>query len=326
VLSCDNMQSNGTAARTAVLGLARLRDEVLARWITDNVTFPSSMVDRITPSTSVEDRDEIAQAFGVDDRWPVITEPFSQWIVEADFCNDRPPLDGVGVRFVPDVSRYELMKTRLLNASHSAIGHLGVLAGLGRTDEVMADGVLGEYIAQLMGQEIAPLLPHPEGIDLGEYTASLLRRFANPAIGDGLERLCRRSSSKVVNYLLPSFCHALDEGRPTDLLTLAIAGWFRYLRGEDLEGQPIDVQDAHADELRERAQAGGTDPRPLLEMRSLFGDLADRPDVVAALEKALVQLDRDGVRATLAAHLAAAAPAACPAQVDDERAASQVSA
>jgi fructuronate reductase/mannitol 2-dehydrogenase len=216
------------------------------------------------------------------------------------------------------------MKTRLLNASHCALGYLGVLAGLGRTDEVMADDVLHEYVARLMREEIAPLLPCPEGIDLDEYMASLVQRFANPAIGDKLERLCRRGSTKVVNYLLPSLCSALEEGRPTDLLALAIAGWFRYLRGEDLDGQPIDVQDAHAGELRERALAGGTDPCPLLEMRSLFGDLADRPEFTAALETAMVQLDRDGVRATLATHLTAAGSASSPAPVDDEQTASSV--
>jgi mannitol 2-dehydrogenase len=303
VLSCDNMQSNGNAARTAVLGLARRRDEVLARWITDNVSFPSSMVDRITPSTSPEERDVVASTFGIDDRWPVITEPFCQWVVEDDFCNGRPPLDDVGVRFVHDVGRYELIKTRLLNASHSALGYLGSLAGYGRTDEVMDDDVLREFITRLMDEEIAPLLPCPEGIDLDEYKASLVQRFANPAIGDRLERLCRRGSTKMPNYLLPSLFTALDRERPSDLLTLAVAGWFRYLRGIDLEGRPIDVQDAHADELLERARTGGTDPRPLLEMRSILGDLADRPAFVEALEDALEELDRYGVRTTLTRRL-----------------------
>jgi fructuronate reductase/mannitol 2-dehydrogenase len=305
VLSCDNMQHNGDAARTAVVGLARLRSELLARWITDNVSFPRSMVDRITPSTGPEDRDDVAARFGVDDRWPVITEPFSQWVVEDDFCAGRPPLEDVGVQFVADVGRHELMKTRLLNGSHSALGHLGHLAGHRRTDEVLADPLFREFVTRLMAEEIAPLLPSPEGIDLHAYQRTLITRFSNAAIGDRLERLCRQGSTKVPNYLLTTLRQARAEGRPSGLLTLAVAGWFRYLRGIDLDGQPIDVTDVHRAELQALALAGGNDPRPLLSRRSLFGDLADDPVFVEAMEAALRQLDRDGVAATLTAHLTA---------------------
>jgi mannitol 2-dehydrogenase len=317
VLSCDNMQSNGTAARTAVVGFARLRDEVLARWIADNVAFPSSMVDRITPTTSPEQRDTIAEDLGIDDNWPVITEPFSQWFVEDTFCNGRPPLETVGVRFVHDIGHYELMKTRLLNASHCALGFLGRVAGLETTDQAVSDPVFQGYLDQLMTAEVIPLLPRPEGVDLGEYEESLLRRFANPAIGDRLTRLSRRGSTKVPNYLLPSLHQALAEGRPHDLLTLAVAGWVRYLHGTDEAGQPIEVQDRLADRLQGLARAGGTDPRPLLGERSVFGDLVDDEGFVVRLQTALEQLRDDGVRATLAAHLAAAGPGPALPDVDD---------
>src|SRR3712207_4667165 len=153
VLSCDNMQSNGTAARTAVVSFARLRDDDLAEWIDANVAFPSSMVDRITPNTSPEDRDAVAAETGVDDRWPVITEPFRQWVIEDAFCNGRPPLEEVGVRFVDDVSPYETVKTRLLNAGHSAIAYLGYLAGHRTTADVMADPVFRTFLARLMAEE-----------------------------------------------------------------------------------------------------------------------------------------------------------------------------
>jgi mannitol 2-dehydrogenase len=314
VLSCDNMQSNGTAARTAVVGYARLRDEVLARWIGDKVAFPSSMVDRITPSTSPEQRDTIAGGLGIDDNWPVITEPFSQWFVEDHFCNGRPPLETVGVRFVEDIGHYELMKTRLLNASHCAIGFLGQLAGLETTDQVVADPVFHDYLDRLMTAEVIPLLPRPAGVDLTEYEQSLLRRFANPAIGDQLGRLSRRGSTKVPNYLLPSLCSALAEGRPHDLLTLALAGWLRYLQGTDEAGQPIEVQDQLADRLQELARTGGDDPRPLLGERSIFGDLLDDEAFVVRLQGVLEQLAAEGVRSTLAARVATSAPA--PAEQD----------
>lgn len=307
VLSCDNMQQNGEAARAAVVGFAQLRDEVLARWIADTVAFPGSMVDRITPSTSEQDRDDIARRFGVADTWPVITERFSQWVMEDSFCNDRPPLERVGVQFVTDVGDHELMKTRLLNASHSALGHLGQLAGLTRVDEVMADPVLGRYVTRLMADEIAPLLPPPAGVDLAGYQRSLLQRFADPSIGDRLDRLCRRGSSKVPLYLLPSLRTALATGRPSRLLTLAVAGWCRYLQGTDLSGGALVVVDERSAELRRLARAGGTDPRPLLGVRSVFGDLGDDPAFVDAVALALRRLDRDGVRATLAAALDPAA-------------------
>ncbi|MBJ7454079.1 MAG: mannitol dehydrogenase family protein, partial [Blastococcus sp.] len=257
VVSCDNMHRNGDAARAAVVGFARLRDEVLARWIADRVAFPSSMVDRITPHTSPGEREAVARRYGVDDRWPVITEPFSQWIIEDSFSNGRPPLDLVGVRFVPDVAAYELMKTRLLNASHCALGYLGSLAGLGTLDQVMAEPVFVQYVERLMDDEVTPLLPPPEGIDLGDYKRTLLQRFANPAISDGLPRLCRRGSAKMPHHLLPSLEEALASGRPHRLLTLAVAGWFRYLRGTDETGTPLLVDAPYAEQLQALARAGG---------------------------------------------------------------------
>jgi fructuronate reductase/mannitol 2-dehydrogenase len=261
------------------------------------------MVDRITPQTTEEERAAVASRYGVDDRWPVITEPFSQWFIEDDFCNGRPPLDLVGVRFVHDVARYELMKTRLLNASHCALGYLGSLAGHTSIDRVMADPLLAAYVEQLMDVEVTPLLPPPDGIDLAEYKRSLLKRFANPAIADQLYRLCRRGSTKMPHHLLPSLREALAADRPHALLTLAVAAWFRYLRGVDIEGRPVAVDDPRAEELQTLARAGGTDPRPLLGVRSIFGDLGENPVFVAELADVLDRLDRDGVRATVAASL-----------------------
>ena len=302
VLSCDNIQRNGRATRRAVVGFARLRDEVLARWISDHVTFPASMVDRITPRTTAQDRAAVAERFGVHDRWPVITEPFSQWVIEDAFCAGRPPLDQVGVRFASDVLPYELMKTRLLNATHSALGYLGRLAGLLHVHDAVADPVLHGYAAALMTREVCPLLPPVPGVDLGEYSAGLLHRMANPALADPLERLCERGSTKMPNYLLPSLHRAVDQGRPHALLTLAVAAWFRYLRG------PGAARDPRGPELQALAVAGGPDPRPLLTVRSVFGDLGDHPAFVDALAAAMGELERDGVRAAVRTHLTRCSP------------------
>ena len=310
VVSCDNMHRNGDATRAAVVGFARLRNEVLARWIADRVAFPSSMVDRITPQTAPDERARVARKYGVDDNWPVITEPFSQWVIEDTFSNGRPPLEAVGVRFVDDVADYELMKTRLLNASHCALGYLGSLAGRTHIDELMSEPLFREYVVRLMDDEVTPLLPQPDGIDLAEYKRTLLLRFANPAIADRLSRLCRRGSTKMPHHLLPSLREALAENRPHALLTLALAAWLRYLRGTDLAGRPVVVEDARAATLTALARRGGGDPRPLLGLREVFGDLGDDAGLVAELESALDSLDRYGVERTIDAHLTFSDPLA----------------
>ncbi len=306
VLSCDNMPGNGAVARTAVVGFARLRDERLARWIEDRVTFPSSMVDRITPKTTLADREMVQRAFGIRDAWPVMTEPFSQWIVEDDFANGRPPLEEVGVRFVADVRPYALMKTRLLNASHSALGYLGWLGGYRRIDEAMRDAAYRTFVVRMMRDEIAPLLPAVPGADLPSYQATLLERFANPAVGDRLSRLCRNGSAKVPGHLLTSIGEARAIGRPHALLTLAVAGWCRYLRAVDEDGRAFVIDDPAARRLQKLALAGGSDPRPLLADQATFGALcADRvfADAVAA---DLAELDRIGARAVVSGRVAGA--------------------
>ena len=299
VVSCDNMHRNGDVARSALVGFARLRDADLASWIADHVAFPSSMVDRITPHTTPEEREAVARRYGVDDRWPVITEPFSQWVIEDRFSHGRPPLDQVGVRFVPDIDGYELVKTRLLNAAHSAVGYLGSLAGYRSIDQVMTDRLLAEYVRRLMDDEVTPLLVAPEGLDLDQYKRSLLRRFGNPAIADLLSRLCRRGSLKMPHHLLPSLHQARTERRPHDLLTLAVAAWFLHLRGVGPVPGRVEVDDPRGNELQALALAGGPDPRPLLGERSIFRDLVDDPTFVTDLEVAMAGLERDGVRATL---------------------------
>jgi fructuronate reductase/mannitol 2-dehydrogenase len=299
VLSCDNVQHNGAAARTAVMSFAALRDPQLADWIGANVSFPSSMVDRITPQTSPRQRDAIAESLGVDDRWPVITEPFSQWIIEDDFCNGRPPLDQVGVLYVDDVQPYKLIKTRLLNATHSAVGYLGYLCGYRTMHEAMSDPVITEYVIRLLA-EVSPMLPDVPGMDLRLYRQSLMERFANPSIGDQLTRLCGRGSTKMASYLLPSLRQALQEGRDCEMLTLALAGWFRYLRGVDESGREIDIQDTQKDVLQALARSAGGDAGVLLRGSALFRLLNVDRDFVSALTQHLAEIDRHGTRGALA--------------------------
>lgn len=302
VLSCDNIPGNGEAARTMVLSFARLRDGDLARWIADEGAFPSSMVDRITPETTADERDSIVRSIGVDDRWPVITEPFSQWVIEDQFCCGRPPLDEVGVQFTSDVAPYERTKKRLLNASHCAMGYLGYLAGYRTTAEVMASPSYAAFISALM-DEVIPLLPRTPGIDLPSYKAAVLERLANPGIVDQLSRLCRRGSVKMPSYLLPSLREALAAGRPHSLMTLAVAGWCRYLQGHDYAGERIEVQGPRTEQLTQLAREDGMDPRPLLGVRDVFDSLPDDPSFVRDLHVASEAL-RAGPRETIETWLA----------------------
>ncbi|MCW2665675.1 MAG: mannitol dehydrogenase [Frankiales bacterium] len=310
VLSCDNLPDSGAAARTAVTRFAARLDPGLERWISDHVSFPSSMVDRITPETSPAARDEVQDAFGVPDRWPVVTEPFRQWVIEDRFCNGRPPLERVGVRFVQDVAPYKLVKARLLNGGHSALGYLGSLRGCGTSDEAMADPVVRTAVEHLLRREVLPLLPQVDGLDLQDYLDQTLSRFGNPAVGDQLRRLARRGSVKMPSYVLPSLRDAIAQDRPHRLLLLVVAAWMRYLRGTDLAGNPVTVEDPRAEALQALVRQGGSDPRPLLGMRSVFGRLGDDPRVVEGVTELLRLLDEQGLPAALQACLDESLPEA----------------
>jgi fructuronate reductase/mannitol 2-dehydrogenase len=289
-----------------LVSFARLRDDALANWIEQHVAFPNSMVDRITPQTTDVERTLVEREFGIADRWPVVTEPFRQWVLEDNFSDGRPALENVGVQMVADVLPYETMKMRLLNGSHVAMAYLGYVAGYRMVDALMADSYFRTFVECQMSEEVAPLLPPVPGIDLDTYQRSLIERFSNPKIGDQVARLCLDGSAKMPKFLLPSIHDALDAGEPHRWLTLALAGWFRYLTGVDDQGERIELQDARATELQRLALAGRGDPRPLLGLRDLFHDLADREDFVVELEARLRRLHSQGARATLIHYLEAA--------------------
>jgi mannitol 2-dehydrogenase len=299
VLSCDNLADSGAAAQRATLSVAQARSPELAEWVRKNVAFPSSMVDRITPSTTPSDRDNIEAEFLVADRWPVTTETFSQWVIEDWFCNDRPPLDQVGARFVEDIKPYKLIKSRMLNGTHCAVGYLGTLSGYARTDEAMTDPVIADYVCRLTAEEIMPLLPADiEGMELSSYRRDMMDRLQNPAIADPLSRLCRRGSTKMRDYLLPSLIQARAEGKPRELLTVALAGWLAYAGSDHLDGQPDEVEDDRREELAGLARCimDGTLPR---ECADIFGDLLTDAEVAHDLRLCLESFHEHGVRTTL---------------------------
>ena len=304
VMSCDNIQSNGDVARRQFTAYAELRDPQLARWMEREVAFPNSMVDRITPVTSDEDRRQLAQLYGVDDRWPVVCEPFTQWVLEDRFVGGaagRPPLEQAGVQLVDDVEPYELMKLRLLNASHQALCYPGYLAGYRYAYEVCADPDFVAYLLAYMDREATPTLHPVPGIDLDAYKRQLIERFANPAIRDTLARLCAESSDRIPKWLLPVVRSNLAAGRPVDLSAAIVASWARYAEASDEEGAPIAVVDPRRERVMAaaaRQQAG--EPLAFLRDRELFGDLAERPAFTQPYLRALDSFHQRGARATIA--------------------------
>jgi mannitol 2-dehydrogenase len=298
VLCCDNIPGDTQVARTALVSFAALKDPGLACWIDTHVAFPPTMVDRITPQTSKSDRQFVERTFGVADKWPVVTEPYCQWIIEDSFSNGRPPLDEVGVEFVADVSDHKLIKTRLLNGTHIALACLATLAGYQRTDEAMRDRVIFDYVEKLMRDEIQPLLPAVPGMNTPDYRDTLLDRLCNPRMSDQLSRLARRGTSKISSFVLPSLQEAIAQGRPHTLLTLAVAGWARYMRGHDLKGRKFSIDDSQAIPVVRLATMASNNPDPLLG-HEMFAELRTVPGFADRLGDMIADINEHGVIPTL---------------------------
>jgi mannitol 2-dehydrogenase len=301
VMSCDNIPGNGEVARKMVTAFARLQDPELADWIERDVRFPNSMVDRITPVTADTDKAALAERFGVEDGWPVVCEPFTQWVLQDSFGGDRPPFEDVGVQLVDDVEPYELMKLRLLNASHQALCYLGVLAGYRYAHEVCTDRLFVRFLLGYMDDEGTPTLPPVPGVDLDRYKHQLIERFANPEVRDTLARLCAESSDRIPKWLLPVIREQLAAGRGIDRSALVVAAWARYAEGVDEQGEPIEVVDRLRDIVTARARRQRDDPLAFVSDPDLFGDLASDERFVAAYTSALSSLHSRGARATVEA-------------------------
>ena len=290
IMSCDNMPQNGVTVKNMLVAFAKLKkDEKFAAWIEDKVTSPNSMVDRVTPRCTDKERKYVTDTWGIKDQCPVVAEPFIQWVLEDNFSDGRPPWELVGVQVVKDVDSYELMKLRLLNGGHSAMGYLGYLAGYTYIHEVVNDPTINKYIRVLMREEVIPLLPKVPGVDFEEYTASVLERFSNPAIQDTVARICLMGSGKMPKYVLPSIYEQLrkPDGK-YKLLAVCVAGWFRYLTGVDMNGKPFEIEDPMASTLKAAAVKGGKDPHELLNIEVLFSpEIRDNKDFVAQLTHSL---------------------------------------
>jgi fructuronate reductase len=307
---CDNLPHNGRMVAEIVHAFAQSTDEALAHWIANNVTFPSTMVDRIVPATTEADVADAQRLLGVHDAAPVTAEPFGQWIIEDRFAGARPPWDTAGAQWVADVAPFELMKLRLLNGSHSTLSYLGFLMGHEFVWQASADPLLATLVERQMAEEIVPTLVHPPGIDLAGYCGDLMTRFRNRALPHRTRQIAMDGSQKLPQRLLGTMRDRLAAGAPLVHLPLAVAGWIRYASGRDEQGNAIEVQDPLAPAFREIAARAGGDPGAIangfLDLASVFGDLTRHAEVRAAVHAHVVALFRDGAAVTLARHLGVA--------------------
>lgn len=299
VMSCDNIQGNGHVARQVFTAFATAKDAELGAWIEASVRFPNSMVDRITPGTTDADRSEVEDRFGVVDAWPVVCEPFVQWVLEDDFGLGRPPFEDVGVQVVEDVEPYELMKLRLLNASHQALCYFGYLAGYRLVHEVAQDPLFADFLLGYMEHEASPTLSPVPGIDLDAYRHELIARFSNGEVRDTVARLCNESSDRIPKWVLPVIRSQIADGGQFHRATAVVASWARYAEGVDEAGEPIEVSDRIADRLVAAAARNREEPTAFIADRTLFGDLVDDEAFVAEYTATLASLHAEGARATL---------------------------
>jgi mannitol 2-dehydrogenase len=299
VVSCDNLPGNGQIAAQAFTSFARLRDPELGEWMEREVRFPNSMVDRITPATTDKDREEVRTRFGIEDRAPVVCEPFVQWVLEDSFSIGRPAYERVGVQVVDDVEPYELMKLRLLNASHQGLGYFGRLCGYEFVHEAAQDSLFRRFLHGYMNREATPTLEPVPGVDLDDYKDTLIERFSNPEIRDTIARLCAESSDRIPKWLLPVVRSQLGRGGQVVLSAAIVASWARYAEGVDEQGQPIDVVDRQRERVMALAARQSEEPLAFITNRELFGDLIENQRFVDAYVSALRSLHERGARATL---------------------------
>ena len=307
LLSLDNLPANGRLLHGLLQAFVQAQgDAALAEWIERCCNWPCSMVDRIVPRTTDADREQVAAALGARDAWPVVAEPFIDWVLEDRFAAGRP--DWPGVRYVAtaaDVAAWERLKLRMVNGAHSALAYLGVVAGWVTVDAAMAQPALRRFVDAMLQGEVEPTLTGlvvPPG-----YRERLLQRFANPALAHRCAQIAMDGSQKIPQRLLDSVRDRLARGAPITRLALALAGWLHFLRGRDEAGRSYAIDDPLAPLLQAliRQADALADPRERAECLTrcapVFGDLAGEPRLIDALAPALESLRQRGVAATLGA-------------------------
>jgi len=237
LVSCDNLAKNGRQLQQLIGEYLALHDPGLIGWFEQECTCPSSMVDRIVPATTDADKSEIARSIGLDDHAAVMTEPFSQWVIEDKFIAGRPAWEQVGAQLVNDVAPYETAKLRMLNGAHSALAYLGLARGHSYVHEAVADPNIRPLVETLMRAEAAESIKAAAGQDLQAYADALLNRFANSSLGHRLAQIAIDGSQKIPQRWLETLAYHQETGRGCSAILTALAAWLRHVRGDN---GPVD--------------------------------------------------------------------------------------
>lgn len=301
--SCDNLQGNGAILRQTVVLLARMSDPELAEWIDANCTFPNSMVDCIVPATGPKEI-ALAQEFGIEDAVPVSHENFRQWVIEDDFCQGRPDWDRVGAQFSDNVHGYEAQKIRILNAGHQVIVNAAEIKHIETISEIMADPKIRALFDKVEKEEIVPHVVPVPGMTPEQYVELIDRRFSNPAIVDTTKRVAFDGSSRHPGFVIPTIHEAVASGQSFDGLALVEAAWCRMCEGTREDGSIIEPNDPFWDDLSAVAHEARNDPKAWLEMRHVYGELADHSEFRDAFDKWLKMIWAQGIDAAIDIYIA----------------------
>lgn len=297
VMSCDNLRGNGDTARTAVVGYARAVDPALAEWISAEVAFPNSMVDRIAPSVTGETRDRLNALTGLDDAVPALTEEYRQWVMQDHFPTGRPAFEDVGVQLREDVEEFEAIKGRLLNASHMLLAYPAVLAGYRTVAEAASDPAIAELLNRFMSVDAAPLLRAPVGVSLAEYQSMVVGRFANANVPDTVLRVAHDGAAKLPVFHRATAMGLVAAGRDPRREALLVAAFRRYLGGVDDHGAAFEVYEPHLADT-DRALLRSDDPLDALQSTPFAAwQLADSPAFVDSYTTAVSILACRGIHA-----------------------------
>ena len=290
VISCDNLQHNGKVLEQVVTEFFEARYPAHQEWLTSQVTFPCTMVDRIVPQVTAGDLARITDDLGYRDEGAVVSEPFSQWVIEDRFAGPRPPWDQAGATFADDVSTYETAKLRLLNGPHSACAYLGILSGYDAVHEVVADPELRTFLEALVEHEIMPTVTPPPGTDLSSYARSIFERFANHDIVYRTRQVGADGTQKLPQRLIPVVQARLDARQPVDRLALVIAAWIEHLRDP--------APDPAAERLQGLHQQHGNEPELVCAVAAetgVFDALGDDARFERAVAHALQRIRTEGL-------------------------------
>jgi fructuronate reductase len=303
VLVCDNLPSNGATVGRIIVRFAECRAPELARYIADAIPFPCTMVDRIVPATTDVDRAAV-EAYGYCDAWPVVTEPFSQWVIEDRFAARRPRWENAGALMVQDVAPFEAMKLRILNGAHSALAYLGASAGIETVADAITDPILAAFLRRIWDDDLLPTVPSVPGMDITRYTVLLQERFRNSSIRHRFQQIAMDGSQKLPQRLLAPALDRLRADASPRFIALALAGWARYLLGRNEQGSTYAVSDPLAERLIDAIRGCGHDAlamtERLLAVREVFDPaLAGHVAFRNAVSEALASLLSKGVRLTM---------------------------